>query len=37
MTAAMNVDWPDRLFDAFKRADIRQVGYVLIRRSARCR
>jgi sulfopyruvate decarboxylase alpha subunit len=21
-------DWPDRLFDAFKRADIRQVGYV---------
>src|SRR5919112_502477 len=28
MSAAMNVDWPDRLFDAFKRADIRQVGYV---------
>ena len=28
MTVAMNVDWPDRLFDAFKRADIRQVGYV---------
>src|SRR5688572_33481649 len=25
---AMNVTWPDRLFDAFKRADIRQVGYV---------
>ena len=21
-------DWPDRIFDAFKRADIRQVGYV---------
>ncbi len=21
-------DWPDRLFDTFKRADIRQVGYV---------
>ena len=28
MTVARNVDWPDRLFDAFKRADIRQVGYV---------
>jgi sulfopyruvate decarboxylase alpha subunit len=28
MTTAINVDWPDRLFDAFKRADIRQVGYV---------
>ena len=28
MTAAMSVSWPDRLFDAFKRADIRQVGYV---------
>ncbi len=24
----INADWPDRLFDAFKRADIRQVGYV---------
>ncbi len=22
------VDWPDRLFDALKRADIRQIGYV---------
>ena len=28
MSAAMNGAWPDRLFDAFKRADIRQVGYV---------
>jgi sulfopyruvate decarboxylase alpha subunit len=28
MNVAMNVNWPDRLFDAFKRADIRQVGYV---------
>lgn len=23
-----SVDWPDRLFDTFKRAGIRQVGYV---------
>jgi sulfopyruvate decarboxylase alpha subunit len=22
------IDWPDRLYDTFKRADIRQVGYV---------
>ena len=28
MTVAIDVTWPDRLFDAFKRADIRQVGYV---------
>ena len=29
MTRGMNnVNWPDRLFDALKRADIRQVGYV---------
>ena len=26
--ASENNDWPDRLFDAFKRAGIRQVGYV---------
>jgi sulfopyruvate decarboxylase alpha subunit len=26
MTAQL--DWPDRLFETFKRADIRQVGYV---------
>ena len=25
---ADQIDWPDRLFDALKRADIRQVGYV---------
>ena len=25
----MTVAWPDRLFDTFKRADIRQVGYVM--------
>jgi sulfopyruvate decarboxylase alpha subunit len=34
-------DWPDRLFDTFKRADIRQVGYVPdaghARLIARCR
>ena len=24
----MSVNWPDRLFDTFKRANIRQVGYV---------
>jgi sulfopyruvate decarboxylase alpha subunit len=23
-----NVNWPDRLFEALKRADVRQVGYV---------
>jgi sulfopyruvate decarboxylase alpha subunit len=26
--AAKNSDWPDRLYETFKRADIRQVGYV---------
>lgn len=26
--AAKSQEWPDRLFDTFKRADIRQVGYV---------
>jgi sulfopyruvate decarboxylase alpha subunit len=34
-------DWPDRLFDTFKRGDIRQVGYVPdaghARLIARCR
>jgi sulfopyruvate decarboxylase alpha subunit len=34
-------DWPDRLFDTFKRADIRQVGFVPdaghARLIARCR
>ena len=24
----MSVNWPDKLFDAFKRAGVRQVGYV---------
>ena len=29
MTTPSNAaDWPDRLFDALKRADVRQVGYV---------
>ena len=28
MTAATAADWPDRLFAALKRADVRQVGYV---------
>src|SRR4051795_12301730 len=23
-----NMNWPDRLFEALKRADVRQVGYV---------
>jgi sulfopyruvate decarboxylase alpha subunit len=41
MSAAATADWPDRLFDTFKRADIRQVGYVPdaghARLIARCR
>jgi sulfopyruvate decarboxylase alpha subunit len=36
-----DVNWPDRLFDAFKRANVRQVGYVPdaghSRLIARCR
>lgn len=28
MPSEAKPDWPDRIFDAFKRADIRQVGYV---------
>lgn len=28
MQSEAKPDWPDRIFDAFKRADIRQVGYV---------
>jgi sulfopyruvate decarboxylase alpha subunit len=28
MNAPVKTDWPDRLFDTLKRADIRQVGYV---------
>jgi sulfopyruvate decarboxylase alpha subunit len=28
MSAAGDVDWPERLYGALKRADVRQVGYV---------